>query len=136
MKRKGWLLLAIGDSIEPIQLQKTLFKFAMESDVPDNQKYDFEPYNWGPCAKQIYPDIGDLRTKGFVEALPTGQGWSCYRLTPEGEAVAIRVRKAAPPQQLQELEETREWVMQRPFRRLLKDVYKQYPEFAEKSLFK
>ena len=74
MKRKGWLLLAIGDSIDPIQLQKTLFKFAMESEVPDTEKYDFEPYNWGPCAKQIYPDIGDLRTKGLVEALPTGQG--------------------------------------------------------------
>ena len=48
----------------------------------------------------------------------------------------MRVRKAAPPKLLQELEGTRQWVVERPFRRLLRDVYKQYPKFAEKSLFR
>ena len=55
MRQRDWLLLAIGDYIEPIQLQKTLFKFAREATVPTNQRYKFVPYNWGPMAETGLP---------------------------------------------------------------------------------
>lgn len=136
MNRKDWLLLAIGDYIEPIQLQKVLFKFAEESAVPAVQKYRFEPYNWGPMAKQIYPDLEELQDEGLVKAKPTGGGWSGYSLTPKGLALASQLREHAPNELVEAIDEKRAWVLERPFRKLLRDVYAQYPEMAKKSLFK
>ena len=78
MRQRDWLLLAIGDYIEPIQLQKTLFKFAREAPIPipTNQRYGFVPYNWGPMAKRVYPDLEGLQGEGLVKAKPTGGGFS------------------------------------------------------------
>ena len=83
--RQDWLLLAIRDRIEPIQLQKTLFKFSQESGAPAVELYDFEPYNWGPCSFQIYEDMAQLRSQDLVEMIPTGRGWNIYGLTAKGE---------------------------------------------------
>lgn len=136
MRQKDWLLLAIGDYIEPIQLQKTLFKFAREAPVPTNQRYGFEPYNWGPMAKQIYPDLEELQAEGLVDAKPTGEGWSGYSVTAKGLDLALRLRKEAPGELVEAIDEQRAWVLDRPFRQLLRDVYEKYPEMAKKSLFK
>jgi hypothetical protein len=136
MRQKDWLLLAIGDYIEPIQLQKTLFKFAREAPVPTNQRYAFVPYNWGPMAKQVYPDLEELQEQGLVEARPTGMGWSGYSLTTQGLDLAYQLREGAPRELLSAIDEKRAWVLDRPFSKLLRDVYAQYPEMAKKSLFK
>ena len=37
MDKRDWLLLIIGERMEPIQIQKALFKFAMESEAPENE---------------------------------------------------------------------------------------------------
>ena len=136
MRQKDWLLLAIGDYIEPIQLQKTLFKFAREAPVPINQRYGFVPHNWGPMAKQVYPDLEELQAMGLVDAKPTGEGWNGYRLTTKGLELASRPRETAPRELVEAIDEKRAWVLDRPFRQLLRDVYEQYPDMAKKSLFK
>jgi len=136
VRGRDWLLMAIGSYIEPIQVQKTLFKFAKESGVSKAQQYHFVPYNWGPCAKAIYPDLAELRDEGLVEFVPTGQGWSGYRLTPKGEEQGAALRRDAPSELVDELDRIRAWVVGRSFRRLLRDVYKQYRDYAKKSLFK
>lgn len=136
MTRMDWLLLAIGDHIEPIQLQKTLFKFARESNAPKSEQYEFEAYNWGPMSRQIYLDLAELRSRRLVEFVPTGLGWNAYGLTPQGERRCAALQRTAAPQRLRDLDEKRSWVMQRPFRKLLRDVYRQYPAFAKKSMFK
>ena len=84
METHDWLLLAIGDRVEPIQIQKTLFKFAKESGAPEQEMYTFIPYNWGPCSLEIYDDLGQLRDEGSVEFVPSGRGWSLYQLTEAG----------------------------------------------------
>jgi uncharacterized protein YwgA len=136
MKRIDWLLLSVGDSIQPIQLQKTLFKFAMEAGVDSNEAYSFEPYNWGPCSFEIYADLEELREKGLIRAVPSGRGWSLYQLTDEGKEEAERIAKTAAKEQLEKLRQIKKWVEERSFSQLLRDVYYQYPEFAEKSMFK
>lgn len=136
MRKIDWLLLAVGARIDPIQLQKTLFKFAQETAAPKSQKYDFVPYNWGPCATQLYPDLAFLRSKGYVEFEPNGD-WNAYRLTATGQQLADQLRKTASDKHsVAQLDEIREWVTSRSFNQLLRDVYKEYPEFAERSLFK
>ena len=135
MEKREWLLLSIEERIEPIQLQKMLFKFARESKAPKNELYEFEPYNWGPCSFEIYEDLGILRSEGLIEAVPTGRGWNVYRLSNPGGAVVEELRKKADSQSLGKLDATRKYVISRDFETLLKDVYEDYPEFSKKSLF-
>jgi len=136
MEKRDWLLLAIGETMEPIQIQKTLFKFAMESGAPDNEKYTFIPYNWGPCSMDIYDDLGQLRESSLVEFVPSGLGWNIYHLTKEGEKKVEDLRKSVDCKLLKKLDSVREYVVSRDFETLLSDIYKQYPEFAKESLFK
>ena len=135
MKKQDWLLLAIGESIQPIQLQKTLFKFAKESGVPGTESYRFVPYNWGPCSFDIYDDLHTLREEGYVEAVPTGRGWNSYRQTERGKAMATTLREQANATYAEKLRELRDWVTSRSFETLLKDVYKDYKEYSTESLF-
>lgn len=135
MRKIDWLLLAVGTRIDPIQLQKTLFKFAQETPIPEAQKYQFIPYNWGPCATQIYPDLASLREKGYVEYEPNGD-WNAYRVTDRGRQLAERLRETAVQDVVRQLDEKREWVTSRSFTQLLRDVYSDYPDYAERSLFR
>ena len=138
MGKRDWLLLAIGDALQPIQIQKTMFKFAEESGAPEGETYEFVPYNWGPCSFEIYDDLGATREEGLVEAVPSGRGWNSYRLTARGRSKADSFRaeqQESNPTLLRELDTKRAWVIRRGFTALLKDVYKDYPSYTTASLF-
>lgn len=136
MRRRDWLLLAIANQLEPIQVQKTLFKFAMESDAPGEERYSFEPYNWGPCSFDIYPDLERLRDEGLIDFEPSGRGWNVYRTTPSGSDRLRELREQADPAVLKQMDGAREFVVRRSFGRLLHDTYEKYPEYATRSLFR
>lgn len=135
MNRRDWLLLAIGERMEPIQIQKAMFKFCQETNISESEAYRFEPYNWGPCSFEIYDDLRELRGDGKLEFVPTGWGWHSYSLTPLGSQEADKIREAADKALLTALNEKRHWVTSRDFGQLLRDVYQQYPEYATESLF-
>ena len=136
MERDEWLLVAIGEgTIEPVQVQKVMFVFAQESEVPEDEAYEFVPYNWGPCSFEIYTDIDELIERGMVQRFATGRGWSCYGLTGEGKAKAEQLRMSAKQAYLKGLDEWREWVITQPFKTLLKEVYQRYPDYAVASVF-
>lgn len=135
MSKRDWLLMAIGDYIEPIQLQKTLFKFAQEADAPPADRYQFIPYNWGPCSFEIYDDLAVLRGQGLVEFTNTARGWKAYRLTDLGQTQSAQTRACSDAKLVGVLDSIRAWVKSRPFKRLLTDVYTQYPAYAGRSFF-
>ena len=135
MDKRDWLLLSIGESIEPIQIQKTLFKFAMESGAQSQESYTFIPYNWGPCSLEIYDDLRELREDSLVEFVFSGRRWNLYRLTKTGEKKVIDLKKSAKSSLLKKLDSAREYVVSRDFETLLSDIYSQYPQFATASLF-
>lgn len=136
MKKREWLLLAIHDRMEPIQIQKSLFKFSMESRAPKEELYDFVPYNWGPMNLEIYDDLAELREQGTIEFIPSGRGWNVYRLTASGKDRENKIRKKANPKLLARLDGIRDYVNSRNFGKLLEDVYHDYPDYAEMSLFR
>ena len=136
MEKFDWLLLSIGEGIEPIQLQKLLFKFAKESQAPQSELYEFEPYNWGPCSFEIYDDLSALHSDSLIEPVPSGRGWSSYRLTAKGKRKAGDIRHKVSDKLLEQLDEKYLYVTSRTFESLLADVYNDYPDFATKSLFK
>ena len=135
MEKRDWLLISIGEGISPIQLQKLLFKFAKESQAPQSELYEFEPYNWGPCSFEIYDDLSALRSDNLIEPVPSGRGWSSYRLTDNGKHQASDLRNKVSSNLLEQLDEKYQYVTSRTFSELLSDVYDDYPDFATKSLF-
>ena len=136
MEPKDWLTLAIGErSVEPVQVQKIMFLFAKKADAPEDETYDFVPYNWGPCSFQIYDDLENLIDQEVVEPRPTARGWSRYGLTEHGLAVLEDLRNEANLAVLDRLDEVRSWVTSRSFRELLTEIYKDYPDYAVESRF-
>src|SRR3990172_829145 len=95
VRKRDWLLIALGERLEPIQVQKTLFKFAEESGAPKAEQYECVPYNWGPCSFDIYDDLGELREEQLVEFEPSGRGWNVYRVTDKGVQIAQELREEA-----------------------------------------
>ncbi|GAH59054.1 unnamed protein product [marine sediment metagenome] len=135
MEKREWLLLSIGESMEPIQIQKTLFKFAMESKAASTELYSFIPYNWGPCSMEIYDDLSGLRDENLVEFAPSGRGWNIYHLTKEGAKKATDLRKSANRKLVKNIDSIHEYVVNRDFETLLSDIYSDYPDYAKESLF-
>ena len=136
MRKRDWLLIALGESLEPIQVQKALFKFAEEAGAPEAEQYDFTAYNWGPCSFDIYGDLAALREEGLLEFQPSGRGWNIYHVTERGEQAAQELREVADSELVARLDDIRHYVTSRSFDRLLRDVYADYPDSAERSLFR
>ena len=133
-----WLLQLIGDDpIDPIRIQKGMFLFAMTAEAPQDQRYDFVPYNWGPCSFEIYEDLLDLLERGQIEELRAcGASWHKYRRTATGHAAAGRVAKSKSltSQKLSAaVADTRSSIQASSFDQLLKSVYDAYPEYATKE---
>jgi hypothetical protein len=137
---RDWLLLLLAGAPEPIdrvRIQKAMFLFAERSKAPADQKYAFEPYHYGPFSFAIYPDLATLQGEGLIQA--EVRGWTrspSYSLTPAGSDRAATIKRAVPSPRLDLLAQLRTWVMQRGFSQLLKDIYKLYPEYATKSIFR
>ena len=133
MEQHEWLLLAIGDDLlEPVQVQKLMFVFAQEEKerLPDNEAYEFVPYNWGPCSFEIYDDLDCLIDEELVERLMTARRWHKYQLTDEGNTRLTQLRERADKYLLKRLAHWREWVTSKSFRTLLIEVYQKYPAYA------
>jgi hypothetical protein len=136
VKQRDWLLLLLDGGMDPIRIQKGMFLFAMESGAPASEVYQFEPYNWGPFSRAIYGDLETLEAQGLIERVPVmGATYARYRRTPDGEAAASRLAAKANPEWLSYLLDLRGKITNASFDRLLRAVYKQYPEYATRSIF-
>lgn len=137
---RDWLLLLLTGAAEPIdrvRIQKAMFLFAERSKAPASEKYSFEPYHYGPFSFAIYPDLTALEREGLIQAELTG--WSrspSYALTRAGLERAAAIKRGIPAPRLELLGHLRDWVAQRSFSQLLRDIYKLYPEYATKSIFR
>ncbi|MCY3749327.1 MAG: hypothetical protein OXG64_08535 [Chloroflexi bacterium] len=143
MTRKNWLLLAVAGHdrtvaapIDPMRLMKTLFVFREQLgtylEAPDF--YAFEPYRFGPFAREIYPDLDQLEYEGLIEPVANpGRTWPRYRLTVQGAEAAAALESDAGWMG-NHLFDVRDWAMSMSFRDLLYSVYKQWPDYATNSI--
>lgn len=142
MKKIEWNLMVIaaasGESLTPVQLQKVLF--IVGENVPSVNRrnyYRFKPYNYGPFSKEVYSDAEDLVASGDVAIVqPPGQAWNNYRITPQGLERAERLREQLHESERSYIDRIVKWVRGLTFRQLLAFIYKQYPDYAKKSMFK
>jgi uncharacterized protein YwgA len=136
LKPRDWLLLLLDGGLDPIRIQKAMFLFAMESGAPDTEVYRFEPYNWGPFSSRIYGDLERLQTDGMAVKVPVpGAGYAQYRRTAAGNVEADRLSPLGDSAQLACILKTRDAVTGMTFDNLLRKVYKDYPEYATKTMF-
>src|SRR4051812_14985455 len=97
MLKRDWLLLLAAlkgpaEGLDPIRLQKGMFLFAHEGGAPAPERYDFEPYNYGPMSRELYRDLDHLVEEGLLEATAvSGQTWQRYRPTDAGRQRAQRL---------------------------------------------
>jgi hypothetical protein len=142
--RGDWLLLflsreALGvdgpEGLDPIRIQKGLFLLSRRG--PARNLYPFRPYNWGPFSADIYSDLERLEESGLIsgDRMP-GRSWRLYRCTAAGDAQAIEVASHLRRVELDWLGQTRRFVTERSFDGLLRDIYHEYPEYAQKSLMR
>jgi DNA-binding PadR family transcriptional regulator len=138
---RDWLLLLLltgaTESIDRVRIQKAMFLFAERSKAPASEKYSFEPYHYGPFSFGIYPDLATLQREGLIQAEVAGWTRSpSYTLTRAGVERAAAIKRGIPPPRLELLGQLRGWVTQRSFSQLLRDIYRLYPEYATKSIFR
>jgi uncharacterized protein len=145
LKRENWLLLLLGlktDSplhvaLDPVRIQKGMFLLAQESDLPIGQRYEFQPYNWGPYSRELRRDLDRLVSEGLVAAQEVpGYSWKQYSLSHAGLATARQTLATASRAAVALLLDIRRRVTDVTFEELLKDVYSKYPEYAVNSLFR
>lgn len=145
MNRRDWLALFVAlegapDGLDPVRIQKGMFLFGQEADVPAGQKYSFRPYNYGPMSKSVYDDLDRLVADGLVKTVPVeGQSW--FRYKPTGQGVTrgrelLATMLAEHPDATNRLYATKKAVASMTFRALLEDVYDRYPDFATNSIFR
>ncbi len=137
---RDWLLLLFHGADEPIdrvRVQKALFLFSRRSNAPADQKYEFRPYKYGPFSFEIYPDLDVLVGEGTLkEDRVPWMTSPVYSLTAVGRSRADELRAAAPGNRLALLDGVRRYVLQHDFATLLNEVYRLYPEFATRSVFR
>jgi hypothetical protein len=143
MSRSDWLLLLVvmdpRSPLDPVRLQKAMFLLAMSERLPDDQRYRFEPYAYGPMSRDLYRDIRALCRMGWLEARPVdGHDWRTVTATAAGRRRAIRVRAGATGHlaALTELRNIRRHVDSLGFAELLDHVYALHPEYATRSVFR
>jgi|SRR5215211_7838774 len=143
MKARDRLLLLVAmdgapRGLDPVRLQKGMFLDAHESEVEEEGKYTFIPYNYGPMSTQIYSDLDSLVSEGLVEEVPVqGQSWSRYVATEKGlESGRSLLAKQSNDSAAQQLYRIKKDVASKTFKALLEDVYERYPQYASKSVFR
>ena len=160
-KRYDFLILLLN-SMKKIwgitKIFKLLFLMKEEENldtyVPDY--YVHYAYDYGPFEKEIYKDIEVLKQSGLIEekkpprkrndvdeeideGLYLEKVDAIYRLTDRGIKIARALEKSAQekdPAILQKIEKIKSKYGSLSLRSLLKYIYKQYPEYAEKSKIK
>jgi hypothetical protein len=143
--RREWLTLFVAfegapDGLDPVRIQKGMFLFAMEAGVPARERYGFKPYDYGPMSAAIYRDLDALVERELIERTAVkGKSWSQFRATNLGhEAGRDALAKAQAERRLEAarlLYDIKQRVANLPFNELLTNVYRDYPEYAVKSVF-
>lgn len=123
------------EPLDRIRMQKGVFLLSQRGRADWQRLYRYTPYDWGPYSGSLADDLDDLVAKGLMEyeRIP-GRRYGRYRTTAEGEKVVDQFN--IDEKALRFVGKVRLFVTERSFTRLLKDVYKAFPEYAVRSRFK
>jgi uncharacterized protein YwgA len=125
-----------GEPLDRLRMQKGVFLLAMRGPADWNQLFHFTPYDWGPYSFDLASTVEGLMANGLLQKEPfPGRRYMRYRTTQAGEQLIRQLADDVSPPERAFAKATREYVSSRPFARLLREVYKAYPEYAVNSRF-
>lgn len=124
------------EPLDRLRMQKGVFLLAMRGPEAWQQLFRFEPYDWGPYSFDLARTVEDLLARGLLvkEAFP-GRRHMRYRTSQAGERLLGEHSGDVTTAERAFVRETRRYATSRSFARLLREVYKSYPEFAVNSRF-
>lgn len=134
------LSMSEGGSLDPIRIMKAEFLLSME--IPERllsseDKYEFEPYNYGPYSVGVYRDLELLGMFGFLASTRVlGRNWNRYMASAAGRTEAQKLQEEVSPVVIKFVSDVRSFVLSHSFESLLRAVYAKYPEYATKSVFR
>ncbi len=133
------LFLGIGDAanreVDPVRVMKGMFLLEKRGGLKKHS-YDFEPYDYGPFSISLYNDLDLLEGKELIERIPRpGRNWSYVRATDKGRSIAQSLKAQVKPKQLALTSKVQDEVLNKTFAELLRYIYKNYKEYAGRSVF-
>jgi uncharacterized protein YwgA len=142
MKRRYWALLALSSSpdgsLAPVQAQKAMFLLAQNAcpKPSDGNFYHFEPYHYGPFDRDVYADLDSLIDDGLVRRVKSKRySVTEFQITELGKSEVARVARMQSTIGTY-LKSVVRWMRPLSFTQLVSAIYKQYPAFREKSIFR
>jgi hypothetical protein len=141
---KDWTLLVIaaaeGAPLQPVQLQKALFLIGRNLTADQRGGtpfYEFRPYDFGPFAQEVYADAEELEAQSLVLiACPPHRAYREYLATRAGLEAAASLRKELDTAVRDYLDRLVSWIRPLSFDRLVRAIYREYPETKVNSVFR
>jgi DNA-binding HxlR family transcriptional regulator len=128
-ERGKWLLSllhVLGGSLEgAVRLQKLVF--LMKRELGMGVPYQHVPFQHGPFCGEIYEDLMDLESAGWVNVVREVAEPVLVSLTEEGKRVAEEVFRTFPKETREGWERLKEF-NRMPLSQLLEYVYTRYPK--------
>jgi hypothetical protein len=120
--------------LDPIRLMKAAFIVSQRGPGSVRGLFSFEPYAYGPFDVAVYEARDVLVAKGLLTADKEGR-YEKYSLSEEGLRQAEELRDAMGPDTFEWLNRVGAYVTSRSFSQLLREVYREFPEYARNSVF-
>lgn len=140
MNRIDWNLLVLaaadGKPLDPAQLQKVLFLLQERNPQAVTDRYDFQPYDYGPFDSDVYADASKLEEYGLAIVCRTAGGWKTYAATVEGLRQARRLSEQADKTAVEYVKKAVAWARSLSFTELIREIYKAYPNMRVNSKFR
>ena len=125
-----------SEPLDRVRMQKGIFLLEQRGPEEWRDLYAFRPYDWGPYSDTLTSDVRDLVQENLLEK----EEWMYrrhhgYRTSLFGEHEVGRTLESLPEAHVDFIRRVRSFVTTRSFRRLLQDVYAEFPDFARASRF-
>lgn len=131
---------APGQEREPLdrlRLQKGVFLLQMRGSSTWKALYEFMPWDWGPYSHDLARDVNHLVRRGLLEEERIQyRRYPRYRTTKDGEAIVKSLSAKLSTKERDYIGKVRAYVTSRSLSQLLREVYAEYPKYAEASRFK
>jgi hypothetical protein len=139
MQRRDWALVVLAaaknERLTPVQLQKILF--LIDKNLHPANFYVFEPYHYGPFDKRVYDDVEGHIEGDLCQTVPSKEfRGRDYELTSEGRRRAEALRSQLDPRKRDYIDKVVRWATSLSFSQLVTTIYREYPEFRARSVFR
>lgn len=116
---------------DAIRTMKSSFIVSQRGLTEWRDLFDFRPYDYGPFDASVYRSRDSLVAQGLLEVRPGNYDATC--LTDAGQARVQELEGQLGPS-ADWLKQIGRWASSRSFAQLLREVYTEYPDFADRSI--